>query len=63
MTTTYDDFIARRTQLDHMDGVNPGDLPDFLFPFQRDLVGWAIRKGRAAIFLDLGAFATESVVA
>ena len=25
----------------------PG-LPDFLFPFQRALVEWAIRKGRAA---------------
>lgn len=25
-----------------------------LFPFQRDIVGWALRRGRAAIFADTG---------
>ena len=25
-----------------------------LFPFQRDIVAWAVRKGRAAIFADVG---------
>lgn len=33
------------------------DTPDFhpiLFDFQRDLVTWALRKGRAAIFADTG---------
>src|SRR5205823_6443219 len=25
-----------------------------LFPFQRDIVGWALRRGRAAIFADCG---------
>ena len=29
-------------------------MPDFLFDFQRALVEWAVRKGRAAIFADCG---------
>jgi SNF2 family DNA or RNA helicase len=37
-----------------MDGFAPVWMPDFLFPFQRDLVEWALRKGRAAIFADCG---------
>lgn len=32
----------------------PGDLGDGLFPFQRDLTTWALRRGRAAIFADTG---------
>lgn len=31
------------------DAVNP-----ILFPFQRDITAWAVRKGRAAIFADTG---------
>lgn len=30
------------------------ELSDKLFPFQRDIVAWALRKGRAAIFADCG---------
>src|SRR5688500_32707 len=30
------------------------DLPSALFPFQRELVEWAFRRGRAAIFADCG---------
>ena len=29
-------------------------MPDFLFDFQRVLVEWALRKGRAALFADCG---------
>lgn len=32
----------------------PGDTHPMLFPFQRDLVRWAVRKGRAALFADTG---------
>ncbi len=31
-----------------------GDLHPRLFPFQRDIARWALRKGRAAIFADCG---------
>lgn len=34
--------------------VDPGKLNRNLFPFQRDIVRWALRKGRAAIFCDCG---------
>jgi len=30
------------------------DIHEKLFPFQRDIVMWALRKGRCAIFLDTG---------
>lgn len=35
-------------------GKTPGDIHPALFPFQRDIVSWAVRKGRAAIFADVG---------
>lgn len=52
--TDYADFIAAKTQLDVADGFEPELLPEFLFPFQRELVEWSVRQGRAAIFADCG---------
>jgi hypothetical protein len=37
-----------------MSGFEPVFMPNWLFPFQRSLVDWAVRKGRAAIFADCG---------
>lgn len=54
MSLAYDEFIAAKTQLDGDHGFAPDDLPGFLFPFQVELVEWALRKGRAAIFADCG---------
>lgn len=34
--------------------VEPTDLHSALFPFQRDLVRWSLRKGRSALFADTG---------
>ena len=34
--------------------MTPNDIHPALFPFQRDLVAWAVRKGRAALFADTG---------
>lgn len=51
---TYADFLARRAQLANAGGFEPVDLPDHLFPFQRNLVEWAVRMGRGAIFADCG---------
>lgn len=50
----YYDFIERKSHLGNMSGFKPLWLPDFLFDFQRHLVDWAVRKGRAAIFADCG---------
>ncbi|MEO7368724.1 MAG: DEAD/DEAH box helicase, partial [Gemmatimonadaceae bacterium] len=54
MTAAYADFLADKTQLGTSDGFEPGFAPDALFDFQRHLVEWAVRKGRAAIFADCG---------
>jgi hypothetical protein len=51
---SYQDFLARKSQADGMDGFEPEWMPDYLFPFQRELTAWAVRKGRAAIFADCG---------
>jgi len=50
----YSSFLERKTHMGAEDGFEPYFMPDFLFPFQRSLVEWAVRKGRAAIFADCG---------
>lgn len=50
----YTDFLDHKTQGGADSGFDPIWLPDSLFDFQRDLVDWAVRKGRAAIFADCG---------
>ena len=50
----YEQFLARKAQLQNAGGFEPNDLPEHLFPFQRALVEWAVRQGRAAIFADCG---------
>lgn len=54
MSHSYHEFLLRKSQLSSESGFEPLWLPQFLFDFQRALVGWAIRKGRAAIFADTG---------
>lgn len=51
---TYTEFLERRSQLDGDHGFDPVWMPDFLFPFQAELVTWALRKGRGGIFADCG---------
>ena len=52
----YPDFIARRKARSYGHGpiIEPGDLHHSLMPFQRDLVIWAARVGRAALWADTG---------
>lgn len=54
MSLDYATFLDRKTQLGSSAGFEPVFMPDFLFPFQRALVDWSVRKGRAAIFADCG---------
>jgi hypothetical protein len=56
MTTPveYHEFLHSKTQVGADTGFEPVHIPDFLFDFQRSLVEWAVRKGRAAIFADCG---------
>ena len=51
---SYADFLRARSQLNAGRGFEPSGLPDHLFDFQRELVAWAVRQGRAAIFADCG---------
>jgi len=50
----YTAFLQQKTQEGADSGFDPVWMPDQLFDFQRDLVTWALRKGRAAIFADCG---------
>lgn len=50
----YNEFIASKTQRANSGGFEPADLPDYLFDYQRELVSWAVRQGRGALFADCG---------
>lgn len=53
--TAYADFLdSKRLKVQSVGPVDPGEPHELLFPFQRDLVRWAVRKGRAALFADTG---------
>lgn len=46
--------IAEKRKIIEPSGFEPSALNDKLFDFQRDIVKWACRKGKAAIFADCG---------
>jgi len=53
---SYQEFLATKT-IQHKESgfeVNAGDLNPMLFDWQKELVKWALFKGRAAIFADCG---------
>lgn len=55
MSATYADFVASKRFDDAATGLaEVPELADHLFPFQADVVAWALRRGRAALFADCG---------
>ncbi len=56
MTISYDEFVQSKRMIVPPSGfiVELGRINDSLFPFQRDIVRWALRRGKAAIFADCG---------
>ena len=50
----YEDFIATKVPVTRAVGFEAKNLNPGLFPFQHDLVRWALRLGRAALFEDCG---------
>ena len=53
--TSYEEFIESKAEFAPKSGFDPGDgVSDVLFPFQRDIVRWACRGGRRAIFAAFG---------
>jgi hypothetical protein len=54
--TDYESFLHRKATVDIPTGFEPTGLPlkRPLFDFQRDIVRWAIRRGRAALWENCG---------
>jgi hypothetical protein len=52
--TEYHKFLASKRQLGGDHGFMAQWMPENLFDFQRELVAWSVRRGRAAIFADCG---------
>jgi superfamily II DNA or RNA helicase len=52
----YDAWVDGKFKTATFDGIDvpESELTPSMFPHQRDLVRWALRKGRAAIFADTG---------
>jgi len=50
----YEQFIADKAITSQSTGFEPSNLLDALYDFQRDIVQWACRKGKACIFADCG---------
>ncbi len=51
---SYADYIARKLSTVPPTGLDDFTLPASLFDHQEALTGWALRRGRAAIFADTG---------
>ena len=54
MSRDYKKFLASKGFANNMKGFKPLWIPDFLYDFQKELVDWAIRKGRSALYEDCG---------
>ncbi|MBV9255548.1 MAG: DNA methylase N-4, partial [Actinobacteria bacterium] len=56
MTTTYDEFLRAKCDFDVAYGfdVDTAEISPVLKPHQRDIVQWALRGGRRAIFAAFG---------
>ena len=50
----YSDFLERKRISVLPSGFDPGDVGGGLYDFQRDLVRWACRRGKAALFTMTG---------
>lgn len=50
----YEEFIRLKSQIGGNSGFDPVFMPDYLFDFQKALLDWSLKKGKAAIFADCG---------
>ena len=51
---SYSKFLESKAVVAQPQGIDPKPINKTLFPFQADIVRWALRRGRAAIFADCG---------
>ncbi len=63
MLDQYRALVHAKTIAARAVGFEPGALHASLFPFQRDLVRWACRRGRAALFEECGLGKTRQQLA
>lgn len=54
--TSYAEFLNRKQRISHPVGpdIDMGEVHSLLHPWQREIVAWTVRRGRAAIFADCG---------
>lgn len=52
--TDYQSFLRAKQVYVEPSGFDPGELNPILFDFQRDITRWALKRGKAAMFLDTG---------
>ena len=52
----YKSFLqSKKFKIDNVGfDISQSDVHSLLFPFQKDITKWAVKKGRCAIFLDTG---------
>lgn len=53
-TMNYEQFLASKALVLPPCGIDPGPTNPAAFDFQRDIIQWALRRGRAAVFADCG---------
>ena len=51
---SYEDFIAGKRRIVQPDGIDVSDINPRLFPFQRAVVQWSLRRARSAVWADCG---------
>jgi len=51
---TYEEFLTSKAIAPHKSGFDPGPIHEKAKDFQRDIIEWALKRGRAAIFADTG---------
>lgn len=54
MDARYAEFLASKAPRAQSNGIEPKTIPDHLFDFQQACAEFAIRQGRAGIYLDTG---------
>ncbi len=50
----YEEYLASKERVTKPLGFEATEIGEHLYPFQRDIVQWACRMGRAALFEDCG---------
>jgi len=52
--TDYEKFLHNKAQLSGNFGFDPVFIPDMAFDFQKHIIDWGMKKGRAGIYADTG---------